>query len=71
MKGLIAVLIAGASLALLAGCQTPEERAMSQMERQLRLQMKLMDRMQKDMQEMADKMEQMDKAEAEKTRLDK
>ena len=46
---------------LLAGCQTPEERAMSQMERQMDMQMKMMERMQKNMETMDKKMEAMDK----------
>jgi hypothetical protein len=60
MKRWIAVLVAGLSLGLAAGCKTPEERAMSQMEKQMRTQAEMMERMQKLMHDMERRMEKMD-----------
>lgn len=59
MKTLINLMMFGLAGVLLAGCQTPQERAMSQMEHQMRTQMRMMERMQKDMAEMEQKMETM------------
>jgi hypothetical protein len=53
--------VLGLASFLFAGCQTPEERAMSQMEQQMRAQQELMVRMQKAMLEMEHKMAEMDK----------
>lgn len=46
---------------LLAGCQTPEERAMSQMERQMEVQMRMMERMQQNLDAMEKRLEAMNK----------
>jgi hypothetical protein len=61
MKTLKHLTVACIACVLLAGCQTPEERAMSQMERQMNAQMQMMERMQKNMEAMEKKMEAMNK----------
>jgi uncharacterized coiled-coil protein SlyX len=67
MKKRFTLTIMGLACFVMAGCQTPEERAMSQMEKQMHAQMEMMKRMQKVMaeqQKAMDKMvEQMDAAE--------
>jgi hypothetical protein len=61
MKSLKYSAIACPARVLLAACQTPEEKAISQMERQMKEQMRLMERMQKDIEAMQKKMDAMDK----------
>ncbi len=61
MRTIPTLIIAGLACALLAGCQTPEDRAMDQMEQQMRTQMIMMERIEKDMAEMQKRMEAMDK----------
>ena len=61
MKTLINSTIIGLACILFAGCQTPQEQAMSQMERQMHAQVGMMEKMQKDMAEMEKAMEAMDK----------
>jgi hypothetical protein len=61
MKSLLAALIVGTGLSLLAGCRTPEERAASHMDRAMRLMEKQMDAMEKQMDRMQDRMDRMDK----------
>jgi uncharacterized protein YcfL len=51
MRTLFTLTIIRLACFVIAGCQTPQERAMSQMEKQTRIQMELMKRMQKDMAE--------------------
>ena len=59
MKTLFTLTIIGLACFVVAGCQTPQERAMSQMEKQMHAQMELMKRMQKDMAEQQKAMEEM------------
>ena len=61
MKTLKHSTIALIACLLLAGCQTPEERVMSQMDRQMDAQMQMMEKMQQKMDEMEKKMDAMDK----------
>jgi hypothetical protein len=60
MKTLKYSIVACIACGLLVGCQTPEERAMSQMERQMDTQMKMLERMQKKMETMDKKMDALD-----------
>jgi hypothetical protein len=61
MKTLITGTIIGLTCFMVAGCQTPQERAMSQMEKQMHAQMEMMKRMQKDMAAQQKAMEEMAK----------
>ncbi len=61
MKKFLISLLVGVACIVLGGCQTPEERAMSQIEAQMRTQMIMMERIEKDMAEMQKRMEAMDK----------
>ncbi|MFO1515294.1 MAG: hypothetical protein U1F83_20735 [Verrucomicrobiota bacterium] len=61
MKTRINLTMIGLACFFLTGCQTPEERAMSQMQRQMRQQALLMEQMQKNLDEMAKSLEKLDR----------
>ncbi|HEY4417090.1 MAG TPA: hypothetical protein VGO57_15485 [Verrucomicrobiae bacterium] len=59
MRTLSTSIILGLACLVLAGCQTPEERAMSRMEKQVKIQTEMMERMQKLMAEQQKAMDEM------------
>lgn len=59
MKTLFASIILGLTCFMLAGCRTPEERAMDRMEKQMKVQNEMMERMQKLMAEQEKEMEKL------------